>query len=522
MALRLHGYYSGEGVTKHAAVRIENPQEVKLVHIEKADSTILYYVFGYPEGGFAIIGGNDVAREVLGYSSEGYFDLASMPEGLFELLLSYKVQIASALTMGDEPQSRSSKSIRTDVAPMIETKWGQGEPFNSAIPTPSGIDKSFVTGCNATASAQLMYYYKYPTKGIGSHAYQVSYDGGVSATYAADFDAATYDWGQMLTDYSSGYTADQAKAVSTLMYHLGVAMDMQYNERQPGSSSLTYAGGKALTQYFGYDKGATFEQRRYYDDEEWEQMIYDELKSGHPILYGGQSAFSGGHAFVCHGYDAATDCFCINWGWNGNYDGYFPLTGVNALSPKGTGAEGGTAYTNDQYAFIGLVPDKGTADYKPVVAFKGEVSLIDEGEEATIDRESAGDVELQIDSSVRSFINGGYMNPGRDIFIGVMLEDVDTGRQYTQKTLIPLTFDTSLAPCTGTYRVYPAYRFRESEPWRKMLVEKQYRIPTVTIRNGYGDYNQDGHVSIADLMSVLSSGDGASISKLINLLLQRE
>lgn len=499
----------------------DDQQSIRLSLTRQIDGNTLYYVFNYPEGGFAIIGGNDAAKEVLGYSSEGTFDEACIPEGLQDILLSYQEQITDALQRSADLQTVKAMQDRKSVAPMIKTKWGQSEPYNSAIPNLGDWSPKFVTGCNATAAAQLMYYYKYPKQGVSEHAYQINYNGTNLMTFSADFAATSYDWENMRTEYRGEYSSEQADAVATLMYHLGVAMDMQYNVKSIGSGSLTTACASALTQYFGYDKGATFEQRCYYDDFEWEQMIYDELRLGHPVIYGGQSS-TGGHAFVCHGYDAETNCFLINWGWEGNCDGYFSLTGTNALIPNGTGIGGGavgSSYASEQSAFIGLVPDRGTSDYTHSIAFVGDVMFADGTHQKVVDLNEGENLDLQINSTKSSFLNAGYMNPG-GFYVGVMLEDIHTGRQYAQYTTIPISFHTSLAPCTGTYRVLPAYRFPESDSWHKMLVEKQYTVPTLTIQNGYGDNNHDGHVSIADLISVLKNNDKEQTSKLIKLLLQ--
>ena len=56
-----------------------------------------------------------------------------------------------------------------------------------------------VTGCVATAIAQLIYYFRFPTTGIGAY----SYEHDTYGTIAADFSAATYDYAAM-TDIPNG------------------------------------------------------------------------------------------------------------------------------------------------------------------------------------------------------------------------------------------------------------------------------------------------------------------------------
>lgn len=508
-------------------------KSISLASIKQEGHNTYYYAFNYPDGGFAIIGGNEVAKEVLGYSESGSFDEAKLPDGLKYMLLSYQEQISSAIAQGNASIVSSLPSGRKSIAPLMKTKWDQDEPYNNAIPSLGKYYEPFVTGCGATAIAQIMKYYEYPKLGKGSYSYIIDY-GVDEITFGADFGSTQYDWANMLDTYTPGaYNTAEANAVATLMYHVGVAMDMVYDDAESGgSASFTSAGAKALTTYFDYDKGATMERREYYTDDQWETLVYNDLLAGHPVFYSGQSP-EGGHAFVCHGYDAETDRFYFNWGWGGYCDGYFPLTGVkagtSALSPDGTGIGGnaeGAAYTDEQSVFIGLVPNKGTRDYTPQFGIRGNLVFPNGENSYTIDRGTSGDKKLIMSSSNDDLIYLGYMDIDYEnfrLYPGVILEDIATGRKYeaASETVSP-SFSSSLAPCTGTYRVYPAFRYTNSGAFSKLQTSGQYDIPTLTITNGFGDANGDGHVSVADLPKTLTSGDQTQITKLINLLLQKK
>ena len=300
-------------------------------------------------------------------------------------LSQYEQQISAAIKNGGTTTaakgSMGVKSIaKADIEPLVKTTWDQVAPYNTAIPWifDSSADytdaNALATGCVATAAAQIMKYHEYPTQGTGSSSCTTTING---VTFQADFGSTTYQWDMMADSYEynkysgteSGTGTDAENAVATLMYHCGVAANMAYGKlNATGSSAKTTNMGAGLINYFGYDKGMTREARTDYTDEQWAEIIYSELAAKRPVLYGGQTSGGGGHAFVCSGYkyEDGYDLFHINWGWSGNYNGYFPLqgtvNGVTALKPDGTGSGGaaaGSAYDQSQDIIIGIKPDAG-------------------------------------------------------------------------------------------------------------------------------------------------------------------
>ena len=110
-----------------------------------------------------------------------------------------------------------------------------------------------------------------------------------------------------------------------------------------------------MRQYFNYDKGTRAIFRSYYSIEQWENMVYDELKSNRPVPYAGQSG-SGGHSFVVDGYDG-NGLFHLNWGWGGMCDGYYRLSVLNPFNNSGIGSASGLmGYSFMQEAVIGVQP----------------------------------------------------------------------------------------------------------------------------------------------------------------------
>jgi len=201
--------------------------------------------------------------------------------------------------------------------------WNQGKYYNEKCPEDSDGDDDHVwVGCVATAVGQIMRYHKAPTTGNDSHSYDCSTDNGCEKDYgvqSADFGHTTYDWDNMpvqLNDYNDD--------VSTLLYHIGVSVDMMYGSN--GSGAYSSDAASALENYFGYD--ASYKQRDDYSDSDWHQMIQNSLDDHQPLYYAGFGD-DGGHAFVLDGYDE-DDYYHFNWGWSGYYNGKFI---IDDLSP---------------------------------------------------------------------------------------------------------------------------------------------------------------------------------------------
>lgn len=184
-------------------------------------------------------------------------------------------------------------------------------------------DKSLcVTGCVATAMAQIMNYYKYPSVANGSWEYNTA---SLNIYQKLAFDTISFDWNKMVDVYDNNATTEQKAEVAKLMHTCGVSVSMDYGSDSGASSyNIPYA----LCHYFGYNPNILLKKRDYYPDEEWRRMIMDELEAGHPILYSGQG--TGGHQFILDGCDS-NGLFHFNFGWKGYYDGYFELDAVNGL-----------------------------------------------------------------------------------------------------------------------------------------------------------------------------------------------
>lgn len=339
-------------------------------------SATCYYVFANGEDkGFTIVSGDDRMPEVVGYSAQGTYDPDHLPANYVGFMKAYQ-ETVEALLKGDAQVSgglaearqwRAERAGSAAVAPLLGgIKWNQSAPYNKMCPIYNGTNRA-VTGCVATAMAQVMMYYKYPKE------LKATIEGYTTKSYKMNVpkinSGATYDWDNMLPNYSkSDYSSAQANAVAKLMYHCGAAVKMDY-----GPSSGANVTPDILATYFGYDADLMQDlTRTVFTLQQWMTLIDNELKAKRPILYCGQSS-DGGHEFVCDGSDGK-GLYHINWGWGGYQDGYFDLT---ILQPTKGGAGSGSAidgYNRDCSMIIGIAPDNGVED-KPLASYPQIMSL---------------------------------------------------------------------------------------------------------------------------------------------------
>jgi uncharacterized protein YjiK len=327
------------------------------------------YIFT-TEHSFVIMSANDCVQPVLGYSLTGNFNVENMPFNMRDWLQGYSDEIQYAV----ENNIRSTDEIshlwealaegNLDVAratsvvdPLIQTKWNQSQYYNSLCPLASGgPDGHVYAGCTATSMAQIMKYYNYPSRGIGTHSYLWN-----NQTLSADFGATTYDWNNMDLYYNYYYDDDgtlhwlsapssvTVTAVATLIYHCGVSVNMNYSGSGSGANLVNAAA--AWKNYFNYSLDINFQLKSDYSDAVWKTMVKNELDAGRPVQYDGRNSDGSGHAFVCDGYNNA-DYFHFNWGWSGHYDGYFSIGNLNP---------GDDNYSNQQGAVFGIRPSNNNA-----------------------------------------------------------------------------------------------------------------------------------------------------------------
>ncbi len=343
---------------RQAGVAPRTAATMKLAHkcMKKNGTEPAYYVFNQGnDAGFIIVSGDDRTEDVLVYAEQGSFDPEKVnPNFRFWLnRLQEQVSAANDDNAVDKVSPRKAVNV-TAIGPLLkndkgqEIAWYQETPYNNLCPMDKYDNTRSLTGCVATAMAQIMYKWRYPEKGTGSKTYTwVNANKRTQKeTLTANFGETTYDWDNMVYNYSKvNYTDAQANAVATLMYHLGVACEMEYGgDEAGGSGAFTDMMGDGITKYFGYKASkfiTTYTKSEYgasaFEPAEYgvtttkiEQYFNADLEAGRPIIMGGEDT-DGGHEFVCDGRNT-NGYFHINWGWEGDGNCYCKLS---ALKPSG-------------------------------------------------------------------------------------------------------------------------------------------------------------------------------------------
>ena len=290
---------------------------LQLVHAERSSALMTacdYYVFDVGGDAFVIVAGDDRAENVLAYG-DGAINLTDAPCNLRWMLGNYKEQMEYLLAHPDFQPAEVPKNASYRIGPLLPCNWSQGRPYNNLCPY------GFPTGCVATATAQVMYYWRHPAELPGVSSYTTRSYG----IYLPELPGTVVDWDNMLDDYwLTAYSPASADAVATLMRYCGQSCQMDYYDSGSGS----YVAQQLQTlRAFSYNQMSDHLHKDDFLAEEWATIMLLDLLNDEPILYTGYDEQSGGHAFVVDGYDGSK--FHINWGWAGTGNGYFALDAFN-------------------------------------------------------------------------------------------------------------------------------------------------------------------------------------------------
>jgi len=472
-------------ITKQMGARRSSAvlQDLRLVatsHYQAQDDVMSpsYYVFNVGDGqGYVIAGADDRVPAVLGYSDRGTFDPEHMPANKQAWLKGYNDQMEY---LDSHPEAVARRVVSGgSIEPLLGTiEWNQGSPYNSQCPVDG--DSYSMTGCVATAMAQVMYFWKYPQQTTAAiPGYTTGTKGFTLPEIAA---GTTIDWDNMLPKYNGSETDAQISAVASLMLMCGTAVQMNYT----AASSGAYAGyvASAWLEYFDYDAATKYENRNSYRLAAWNQKVYDELKAGRPVLYSGQSS-GGGHAFVIDGY-GGDDYFHVNWGWGGGSNEYFLLSILDPDSNSGIGASSSSdGYSFDQGAIFGAQPNTGVSPIvtpilttSKVYADFAEVSRTDVTEDFLASA-SANCWNLTGANHIFEYGYGVFDTEGQ--LLSAVPKDVanlDPSYGFNSFTCtLPLGANVS----SGTYYLKPISRELDSETWYPNLgTETNYLTATIS------------------------------------------
>jgi uncharacterized protein (TIGR02145 family) len=480
----------------------------------------MYYVFSMNNNkGFVIISADDVATPILAYSHEGTFDesnlnlaywMETLAQEIAEAIENDVAQDRQTQQQWDALNSEQEMPLRASgdyVDPLVATKWDQGAPYNNLCP--SIASTRTVTGCVATAMAQIMKYHEYPpTRTVPLPAYTTRAE---KISIPAITGTTTYAWSSMTNTYTSSATGTAADAVAKLMYECGVSVEMDYQTSATGGSgAFSSAVAPALKNYFGYDAGIAYHNRNYYSYVDWINLLKTEIRAGRPVYYGGQG--TGGHAFVCDGYDT-NDLFHFNWGWSGASNGYFE---VSALNPQSLGIGGGSGgYNQYQTIITGIQPPAGGTEQQSIQLGLSTVS---------VGKTSLSSLTETFDVSVTVLKNIGT-EPVTGVYPGVLLCNQDDS--YYGHKISTSAFSLSLnsfnptrtllygysLPANlpvGTYKLYPAYSASSNSSVIPSIIpgENGNRYITVVVENnGSVALSATAPAPVLSLVSLQSVGN---------------
>jgi len=464
-----------------------------------------YYIFNTTGNqGYVIVSGDDRTTQILGFTDSGSFDPNNMPANMKVWLENYEKEIQSLDLLGiTGDEFGAPRPTRNSISPMITTHWDQATPYWNHCPefmsvTEDGdtVGEFAYTGCVATSMAQIMNFHRFPlacTKSIPS--YLVTYYDPNEESYGAydteTLDPIYFDWDNMRDTYTGAETEAEKEAVSWLMLYAGCAAQMQYG-MLASSTSDPYIP-TALNEYFNYDAKLVY--RSDYEQADWEEMIYQELAEGRPMIYNGRAGTGGGHSFVCDGY-AYGDYFHINWGWGGLGDGYFVLSVLNPYAGGIGAASSSEGYNIDQTAIIGIIP--GYSGQPTEVDHRLTVFNMYYTGSRTFDRSDDGSFKLtkrryvkvtaedHIDDGTK-YLRGIALYDSNDNFIELIaqtyygssiLSITDSWPDNQSSITYPFGADIT----SGTYKIVPVCCIQGTNEWQPMLESDRYYIEA-TISN---------------------------------------
>lgn len=296
-----------------------NPTDyLQLVHTIRQSNQNLIYIFNQGENdGFIIASGDDRVMPILGYSDTGSFDADNMSDNFRYWLECYEKQIKYAID-NDLSINETSQNVESEdyapIGPLITTLWGQREPYNAMCPIDPETGERCVTGCVATAVAQILNYHQWPDKGVGEYTYKSK-----EHELFVNFGETEYQWDKMLDDYDETSPQESKDAVAELMLHCGILNKLGYGSEETGGGYLP----EMIEEYLKY----SYVEHDGSDNSM--NILYKELEKAQPVLCcASSSETKSSHAFVCDGY-SQKGYFHFNWGWDGNSDGYYLLSALN-------------------------------------------------------------------------------------------------------------------------------------------------------------------------------------------------
>jgi peptidase C10 family protein len=335
---------NAEPITKARALSIaskyiNNPKlsnDTPKTRSSQANEQPAYYIFTNPnDKKFVIISGESKLNELVGYGDKMTENPNDQPP-YFKLFLKEYERVVKEVR-SKVPTTTPQRPIKRKVEPLLTCKWSQYDPFNKYTPLSNG--QHTPTGCVATATAQVMFYNKWPKNRPQDY---------IASTGDDAKKSTTYWWDEMKNTTNDMRTEHSRQAVGVLMSDIGKAVNMRYYYR--GSDSNLQYACNALRDKFDYT--VRYLDKNFLPANDFLNEVMQEISDGYPVLVVG-----GPHAFVYDGYDEQ-GFIHTNWGWGGENDGYFDIN-IVTLNVSGFALNSGTFW--DDISVVFAHPNDGKA-----------------------------------------------------------------------------------------------------------------------------------------------------------------
>ena len=352
-------YFENKTNTSSSNKRTSNKSTKRTIknlnEIKNGKGKTSFYVINYNEGGFIILSADKRIEPIIGYSENSKFDT---DEGLYPLGLKFWIEDTKKQITGiqnsnieqsdvvklawekvEHSLTSSNNSIfakpidpdpdcyehevTVTVGPLLYSTWGQLGGFNDALPfiTCDGFPFQVFAGCVPIAMGQVMKYYEHPTN---------------------------YTWTSMPWPSATATTANFISDIHD-------AIDNVYPDNPSyfcdGTGVSTSANmGNVLKTEFDY----SFADWGNYDY----LTVKSNLDNNRPVILSGDNGVAG-HMWVCDGYTQTSyyfdDCtgivyyprFYMNWGWDGNFNGYYAYYNFNPAN---------TNFNNNKKMIYNIIP----------------------------------------------------------------------------------------------------------------------------------------------------------------------
>jgi hypothetical protein len=245
------------------------------------------------------------------------------------------------MSVASIPSGSKLDDLRVDA--FVQSRWDQGT--HNGLPTGANCynrftPNNYVCGCTATAIAQLMRYWQYPTVAVTSQTHTCSVDG---TPVEKTTSGGIYNWANMPLVPAAGVTDEQCEAIGQLTYDIGISVGMDWGIG--GSSSSLFAGLLRLRDLFCYSNavGVYYDQDYVpYSIESLKSIVIPNCDARSPMCMSIQGT-GVGHAVLVDGYGySGGDYFYIhlNCGWGGTSDAWYCPPEISTAGGNFTAIDG--------------------------------------------------------------------------------------------------------------------------------------------------------------------------------------